>query len=348
MEFIHSVLGPFGRDLAIDLGTANTLIYLRGEGVVCNEPSMIAVHHASSGSRKVLAVGEEAKRMWGRSPSSIVVSRPIRDGAIADFETTKEMLRYFIHKVCRRKLLRPQVLICIPSGLTAVEKRAVVESAESVGARRVYLVEQAMAAAIGAGLPVAEPVGSMIIDIGGGTTDIALISLGGLVWSKSLRIAGDKIDQAVIDLIKQSYNVQIGERTAERVKLMLGSARPDSEIQTLQIKGRDLSTKQPKTIEVNDEEIRRAILEPVHHLLEALRDGLEHTPPELISDILERGIVLAGGGALLRSLDVFMSQETGLPTTVTSEPLKAVAVGAGKLLDNPSLLHQVVLNCENP
>jgi rod shape-determining protein MreB len=344
MEIVHSVLGPFSRDLAIDLGTANTLIYLRGEGVVCNEPSMIAVRHASSGSRKVLAVGEEAKRMWGRTPGSIVVSRPIRDGAIADFETTKEMLRYFIQKVCRRKLLRPQVLICVPSGLTAVEKRAVVESAESVGARRVYLVEQAMAAAIGAGLPVAEPVGSMIIDIGGGTTDIALISLGGLVWSKSLRIAGDKIDQAVIGLIRQSYNVQIGERTAEMVKLMLGSARPDSEIQTLQIKGRDMSTKQPKTIEVDDEEIRRAIMEPVHHLLEAVREGLEHTPPELISDIVERGIVLAGGGALLRNLDVFMSQEIGLPTTVTSDPLKAVAVGAGKLLDNPSLLQQVVLN----
>jgi rod shape-determining protein MreB len=344
MEIVHSVLGPFSRDLAIDLGTANTLIYLRGEGVVCNEPSMIAVRHASSGSRKVLAVGEEAKRMWGRTPGSIVVSRPIRDGAIADFETTKEMLRYFIQKVCRRKLLRPQVLICVPSGLTPVEKRAVVESAESVGARRVYLVEQAMAAAIGAGLPVAEPVGSMIIDIGGGTTDIALISLGGLVWSKSLRIAGDKIDQAVIGLIRQSYNVQIGERTAEMVKLMLGSARPDSEIQTLQIKGRDMSTKQPKTIEVDDEEIRRAIMEPVHHLLEAVREGLEHTPPELISDIVERGIVLAGGGALLRNLDVFMSQEIGLPTTVTSDPLKAVAVGAGKLLDNPSLLQQVVLN----
>jgi rod shape-determining protein MreB len=344
MEIVHSVLGPFSRDLAIDLGTANTLIYLRGEGVVCNEPSMIAVRHASSGSRKVLAVGEEAKRMWGRTPGSIVVSRPIRDGAIADFETTKEMLRYFIQKVCRRKLLRPQVLICVPSGLTPVEKRAVVESAESVGARRVYLVEQAMAAAIGAGLPVAEPVGSMIIDIGGGTTDIALISLGGLVWSKSLRIAGDKIDQAVIGLIRQSYNVQIGERTAEMVKLMLGSARPDSEIQTLQIKGRDMSTKQPKTIEVDDEEIRRAIMEPVHHLLEAVREGLEHTPPELISDIVERGIVLAGGGALLRNLDIFMSQEIGLPTTVTSDPLKAVAVGAGKLLDNPSLLQQVVLN----
>jgi rod shape-determining protein MreB len=344
MEIVHSVLGPFSRDLAIDLGTANTLIYLRGEGVVCNEPSMIAVRHASSGSRKVLAVGEEAKRMWGRTPGSIVVSRPIRDGAIADFETTKEMLRYVIQKVCRRKLLRPQVLICVPSGLTPVEKRAVVESAESVGARRVYLVEQAMAAAIGAGLPVAEPVGSMIIDIGGGTTDIALISLGGLVWSKSLRIAGDKIDQAVIGLIRQSYNVQIGERTAEMVKLMLGSARPDSEIQTLQIKGRDMSTKQPKTIEVDDEEIRRAIMEPVHHLLEAVREGLEHTPPELISDIVERGIVLAGGGALLRNLDVFMSQEIGLPTTVTSDPLKAVAVGAGKLLDNPSLLQQVVLN----
>jgi rod shape-determining protein MreB and related proteins len=344
MEIVHSVLGHFARDLAIDLGTANTLIYLRGEGVVCNEPSMIAVRHASDDSRKVLAVGEQAKRMWGRSPSSIVVSRPIRDGAIADFDTTKAMLRYFIQKVCGRKLLRPKVLICIPSGLTAVEKRAVTESAESVGARRVYLVEQAMAAAVGAGLPVAEPIGSMIIDIGGGTTDIALISLGGLVWSKSLRIAGDKIDQAVIDLIKHRYNVQIGERTAEIVKLMLGSVRPGSEIQTLQIKGRDISTKQPKTIEVDDEEIRKAIMEPVRHVLQAVRDGLEHTPPELISDLVERGIVLAGGGALLRHLDVFLSQEIGLPTTVTSEPLQAVVIGAGKLLDDPALLDQVLLN----
>jgi rod shape-determining protein MreB len=232
----------------------------------------------------------------------------------------------------------------VPSGITAVEKRAVVQSAESVGARRVYLVEQAMAAAIGAGLPVAEPVGSMIIDIGGGTTDIAVISLGGLVWSKSLHIAGDKIDEAVIRLIRQSYNLQIGERTAELIKVMLGSVSPDSEVQTLEIKGRDLSTKQPKTIEVDDEEIRRAIMGPVHHLLEAVREGLEHTPPELISDIAEKGIVLAGGGALLRNLDAFMSQEIGVPTTVTSDPLKAVVLGAGKLLDNPSLLHQVMLN----
>ena len=344
MEIVQSILGTFSRDLAIDLGTANTLIYHRGEGIVCDEPSMIAVRHDSTGSRHVLAVGEEAKRMWGRSPSSIVVSRPIRDGAIADFETTEDMLRYFIKKVCNRRLLRPQVLICVPSGITAVEKRAVVQSAESVGARRVYLVEQAMAAAIGAGLPVAEPVGSMIIDIGGGTTDIAVISLGGLVWSKSLHIAGDKIDDAVIRLIRQSYNLQIGERTAELIKVMLGSVSPDSEIQTLEIKGRDLSTKQPKTIEIDDEEIRRAIMGPVHHLLEAVREGLEHTPPELISDIAEKGIVLAGGGALLRNLDAFMSQEIGVPTTVTSDPLKTVVLGAGKLLDNPSLLHQVMLN----
>jgi rod shape-determining protein MreB and related proteins len=344
MGIVHSVLSTFSRDLAIDLGTANTLIYLRGEGVVCDEPSMIAVRHASTGSRQILAVGEEAKRMWGRSPSSIVVSRPIRDGAIADFETVEDMLRYFIQKVCNRRLLRPQVLICVPSGLTAVEKRAVVESAESLGARRVYLVEQAMAAAIGAGLPVSEPVGSMIIDIGGGTTDIAVISLGGLVWSNSLRTAGDKIDEAIIGLVKQSYNMQIGERTAELVKVMLGSVSPDPEIETIQIKGRDLSTKQPKTVEVNDEEIRQAIMGPVYQLLDAVREGLEHTPPELISDIAERGIVLAGGGALLRNLDAFMLQEIGLPTRVASDPLKAVVRGAGELLDNPSLLHQVLLH----
>ena len=344
MELVQSVRKTFSRDLAIDLGTANTLIYQRGEGIVCDEPSMIAVRRDPQGTRHVLAVGEEAKRMWGRSPGSIVVSRPIREGAIADFETTEDMLRYFIKKVCNRGLLRPQVLICVPSGLTAVEKRAVAQSAESVGARRVYMVEQAMAAAIGAGLPVAEPVASVIVDIGGGTTDIALISLGGFVWSKSVRTAGDKIDQAIADLIKQSYNVQIGERTAEMIKLMLGSVRPDSEIKTLQIRGRDLSTRQPKTIEVDDEEIREAIMGPVHHLVEAIREGLEHTPPELIDDIAERGIVLAGGGALLRNLDAFMSQEIGLPTTVTNDPLKAVALGAGKLLEDPSLLHQVMLN----
>lgn len=345
MEIVQSVRGTFSRDLAIDLGTANTLIYLRGEGIVCDEPSMIAVRRDSDGSRHVLAVGEEAKRMWGRSPSSVVVSRPIREGAIADFETTEAMLRCFIKKVCSRRLLRPQVLICVPSGLTAVEKRAVVQSVELVGARRIYLVDQAMAAAIGAGLPVAEPVASMIIDIGGGTTDIALISLGGLVWSKSVRTAGDEIDQAIMALIKQSYNVQIGERTAEMVKIMLGSAFPDSEsTKTLQIRGRDLSSRQPKTIEVDDEEIRRAIMGPIHHLVDAIREGLQHTPPELIADIAERGMVLAGGGALLRNLDVFMSQETGLPTMVTSDPLKAVALGAGRLLDDQSLLYQVMLN----
>jgi len=344
MEIVKSVRSTFSRDLAIDLGTANTLIYLRGAGIVCNEPSMIAVRRDSYGSRRVLAVGEEAKKMWGRSPGSIVVSRPIREGAIADFETTEEMLRYFIKKVCHRGLFRPHVLICVPSGLTAVEKRAVVESVQLVGARKVYLVEQAIAAAIGAGLPVAEPVASMIVDIGGGTTDIALIALGGLVWSRSVRTAGDKIDQAIMELIRQSYNMQIGERTAETVKLMLGSVRPDSETKSLQIRGRDVSTRQPKTIEVDDEKIRGAMMGPVRHLVETIRDGLEHTPPELTADIAERGMVLAGGGALLRELGAFMSQEVGLPTTVTNDPLKAVALGAGKLLEDPSLLHQVMLN----
>ena len=344
MEIIRSVLSSFSRSLAIDLGTANTLIYLRGEGIVCDEPSMIAVHHGADGSREVLAVGEEAKRMWGRSPSSIIVSRPIREGAITDFETTGDLLRYFIKKVCGRRLLRPEIIICIPSGLTAVEKRAVVESAESVGAHRVYLVEQAMAAAIGGGLPVTEPLGNLIIDIGGGTTDIALISLKGLVWSRSVRTAGDGIDQAIMGLIKRRYDMQIGERTAEMIKIMLGSLRPDPEINTLQIKGRDLSTRRPKTVELDDEEIRQAILGPVHHLVESIHEGLEHTPPELIADIAEQGMVLAGGGALLRNLDVFMSQETGLPTRVAADPLKTVALGAGKLLDDPSLLQDVMLN----
>jgi rod shape-determining protein MreB len=341
---IESVRRTFFSDLAIDLGTANTVIYLRGEGIVCDEPSMIAVRGDANGLWQVLAVGEEAKRMWGRSPSSIIVSRPIREGAITDFQTTGDMLRYFIRKVWGRRLLRPKIIICIPSGLTTVEKRAVVQSAESVGARRVYLVEQAMAAAIGVGLPVTEPAGSMIVDIGGGTTDIALISLGGLVWSRSVRTAGDRIDQAIIGQLKQRYDLEVGERTAEMIKVMLGSVRPGSEISTLQIRGRDLSTKLPKTVEVDDEEIRRAILRPVHHLVETIREGLEHTPPELIADIGERGMVLAGGGALLRNLDAFMSEETGLPTTVARDPLKAVALGAGKLLDNPSLLQQVMLN----
>ncbi len=344
MEIIRSVLSTFSRDLAIDLGTANTLIYLRGEGIVCDEPSMIAVRRDADGSQHVLAVGEEAKSMWGRSPNSIIVSRPIREGAITDFETTQHMLRHFIKRVCNRRLGRPQIIICVPSGITAVEKRAVVQSAESVGARRVHLVDQAMAAAIGAGLPVAEPVASMIIDIGGGTTDIALLSLGGLVWSRSVRTAGDKIDQAIVGVIRRKYDMQIGERTAEKVKLMVGSVCPDSEIKTVKIRGRDLSTRLPKTIEVDDEEIRGAIIGPVRHLVETIHEGLEHTPPELMADIAERGMVLAGGGALLRNLDVFMRRETGLPTIVTGDPLRAVALGAGQLLEDRSLLREVMLN----
>jgi len=339
-----SLWGMLSDDLAIDLGTANTLIYVRGQGIVCNESSVVAVQKDFRGSRRVLAVGIEAKKMLGRTPGNIVAIRPLKDGVIADFETTEAMLRYFIHKVHnRRALVRPRIVICVPNGITEVEKRAVRESAESAGAREVYLMEEPMAAAIGAGLPVTEPVGNMIVDIGGGTTEVAVISLAGIVFSRSVRVGGDKMDESIIQYIKRKYNLLIGERTAELIKITIGSAYPGDEIQTMQIKGRDLVAGVPKTVELSDEEIRDSLLEMINQIVEAVRVALERTPPELASDIVDKGIVLAGGGALLRNLDVLLREETGLPVMVADDPLTAVVMGAGKALDELSLLREVAI-----
>ncbi len=340
-----SLWGFLSNDLAIDLGTANTLIYVKGQGIVCNESSVVAVQRDVRGGRRVLAVGLEAKRMLGRTPGNIVAIRPLKDGVIADFEITEAMLKYFIGKVHnhRKHLVRPRVVICVPNGITEVEKRAVKESAELAGAREVYLMEEPMAAAIGAGLPITEPVGNMIVDIGGGTTEVAVISLAGVVFSRSIRVGGDKMDEAIIQYIKRKYNLLIGERTAELIKITIGSAYPGDEIQTMEIKGRDLVAGVPKTVQLTDEEIRDSLLESINQIVEAVRIALERTPPELASDIVDKGIVLAGGGALLRNLDVLLREETGLPVVVADDPLTAVVMGAGKALDELSLLKELAI-----
>jgi len=339
---LNSLWGMFSNDLAIDLGTANTLIYVKGQGIVCNEPSVVAVQKEAKGGRKVLAVGAEAKKMLGRTPGNIVAIRPLKDGVIADFEITEAMLRYFIQKIHNRKtLVRPRIIICVPFGITEVEKRAVKESAESAGAREVYLIEEPMAAAIGAGLPITEPTGNMIVDIGGGTTEVAVISLAGVVFSKSVRVGGDKMDEAIAQYIKRKYNLLVGERTAELIKITIGSAYPAQEIQTMEIKGRDLVAGVPKTVEISDEEIRDSLLEPINQIVEAVRIALERTPPELASDIVDKGIVLAGGGALLRNLDVLLREETGLPIMLADDPLTAVVMGAGRALDEINLLRDI-------
>src|ERR1700678_31587 len=341
-DWLH---GLFSNDLAIDLGTANTLIYVKGKGIVSCEPSVVAVQKDARGGNKVLAVGREAKEMLGRTPGNIRAVRPLRDGVIADFEITEAMLRYFIARAhSRRTLVKPRIIICVPFGITEVEKRAVKESAESAGAREVYLIEEPMAAAIGAGLPITEPAGNMIVDIGGGTTEVAVISLAGVVFSRSVRVAGDKMDEAIIQHIKRKYNLLIGERTAELIKITIGSAYPGNEIQTMEIKGRDLVAGVPKIIEITDEEIREALMEPVHQVVESVRIALERTPPELASDIVDKGIVLAGGGALLRNLDVLLREETGLPVTLADDPLTAVGMGGGKVLDELSLLRDVTVD----
>lgn len=329
----------FSKDIGIDLGTSNTVVFLRGRGIVLREPTVIAV---SKGSSEVLAVGEEAKKMLGRTPSDIVAIRPMKDGVIADFEITQTMLEYFISKAQgKRSLLRPRVVIGIPSGSTEVERRAVYSAALRAGAREAYLVDEPMAAAIGAGLPVAEPRGSMIVDIGGGTTEIAVISLGGIVTSKSIRIAGDEMDEAIIQYVKKEYNLLIGERTAEEVKMKIGSAYPlETEI-TMEIKGRDLLTGLPKTIEVNSEEVRGALQPVISAIVDAVKSALEATPPELASDIVERGIILAGGGALLKGIDRVLSQETEMPVFVADDPLSCVALGTGKILEEVDILKRV-------
>lgn len=339
-----SLLGFFSNDLAIDLGTANTLIYVKGRGIVCSEPSVVAVRRDSHGEKKVLAVGKEAKEMLGRTPGNVEAIRPMKDGVIADFEITEAMLRFFIRKVHNRKtLVRPRIIVCIPFGITEVEKRAVRESAESAGAREVYLIEEPMAAAIGAGLPITEPSGNMIVDIGGGTTEVAVISLAGIVFSKSVRVAGDKMDEAIIQHIKRNYNLLVGERTAEWIKITLGNAFPDTEPRTMEIKGRDLVTGIPRVLQINSDEIREAIMEPVHAIIEAVKVTLERTPPELAGDIVDKGITLAGGGALLRGLDKLIREETGLPVKIADDPLSCVVLGSGKALDDLNVLREVAL-----
>jgi rod shape-determining protein MreB len=341
----ESFFGLFSNDLAIDLGTANTLVYMKGEGIICNEPSVVAVQKDARGGRRVLAVGAEAKKMVGRTPGNIFAIRPLKDGVIADFEITEAMLRSFIRKSHnnRKTFVYPRIIICVPFGITEVEKRAVTESAESAGAREVYLVEEPMAAAIGAGLPITDPTGNMIVDIGGGTTEVAVISLAGVVFSRSVRVGGDKMDEAIVQYIKRKYNLLVGERTAELIKITIGSAYPSNEIQTMEVKGRDLVNGVPKTVEITDEEIRDSLLEPINQIVETVRIGLERTPPELASDIIDRGIVLAGGGALLRNLDVLIREETGLPVMLADDPLTAVVMGAGKVLDELSLLKEVTI-----
>ena len=335
----NAIWGLFSNDLSIDLGTANTLVYQKGKGIVMDEPSVVAVHKDTN---RVLAVGKEAKNMLGRTPGSIVAIRPMRDGVIANFEITEAMLRYFIQKVHNRKtLVRPRIVISVPSGITQVEKRAVRDSAQSAGAREVYLVEEPMAAAIGAGMPIQEPSGNMIVDIGGGTTEVAVISLSGIVYAKSIRIAGDEMDEAIVNYVKRKYNLLIGERTAEQIKIEIGSAFPQEVKQTLEVKGRDLVAGVPRTQTISDDEIREAMLEPVNAIVDTIRIALERTPPELAADIVDKGIVLAGGGALLRGLDALIREETGLPITIAEDPLTCVARGTGKVLDELDLLRQI-------
>jgi rod shape-determining protein MreB and related proteins len=335
--------GTFSNDLAIDLGTANTLVYARGKGLVCSEPSVVAVasdHHGRND--RVLAVGSEAKAMLGRTPGTIRAVRPIKDGVIADFEVTEAMLRYFIHRAHNRsKLVRPRIVICVPPAITSVEKRAVRESALSAGAREVYLMEEPMAAAIGAGLDVTAPTGNMVVDIGGGTTDVAVISLSGIVTSLSIRCGGDKMDEAIIQYVRRKYNVLIGERTAEEVKISIGTASPHAKTQTMEIKGRDLVAGIPKLVLATSDEIHEALIEPISSIVESVHMTLERTPPELAADIVDRGIVLVGGGSLLRDLDVVLRERTGLPIIRSDDPFTAVVYGAGKALDDLELLKQV-------
>jgi rod shape-determining protein MreB len=334
----------FSNDLAIDLGTANTLVVAKDRGIVINEPSVVAVHRNSRGQTKVLAVGKEAKEMLGRTPGSITAIRPMRDGVIADFEVTQVMLRHFIKKATsEHSLFRPRIIICIPFGITQVEKRAVKESAQMAGAREVFLIEEPMAAAIGAGLPIMEPSGNMIVDIGGGTTEVAVISLGGIVYSKSVRVAGDKFDEAILSYIKRKYSLLIGERTSEQIKIAIGNAYPFEDEKTYEVKGRDMITGAPKTIEVNSEEIRDALAEPVSAVADAIKVALERTPPELAADIVDNGIILAGGGSLLANLDILIKEKTGLPVALAEDPLTCVVRGSGKVLQDIDLLRQVTI-----
>ena len=341
--FLNRILGWFSNDLAIDLGTANTLVYVRGKGIVLCEPSVVAVRKDEQGANRVVAVGKDAKMMLGKTPGNIQAIRPMKDGVIADFEVAEAMLRYFIRKVHnRRSLIRPRIIVCIPSGVTQVERRAVRESAESAGAREVYLIEEPMAAAIGAGLPITEPLCNMVVDIGGGTTEVAIISLAGIVYSRSVRAGGDKMDLAVLQHIKRKYNLLIGERTAELIKTTIGNAYPTEQVETMSIKGGDLVSGIPKTVEINSDEVRESIQEQIDSIVEIVKIALEQMPPELAGDIVDRGIVLTGGGALLKGLDQLLRKETGLPITITEDPLSTVVLGSGKALEEIEILKEVL------
>ena len=336
-----NLLGMLSADMAIDLGTANTLVYVKGRGIVLNEPSVVAIASVK-GRKQVLAVGDEAKMMLGRTPGNIQAIRPLRDGVIADFEVAEEMIKHFIRKVHnRRSFASPQIIVCVPSGSTAVERRAIQESAESAGARRVFLIEEPMAAAIGAGLPVTEPTGSMVVDIGGGTTEVGVISLGGMVYSGSVRVGGDKFDEAIVNYIRRNYGMLIGETTAEQIKQTIGSAFPGSEVKEMEVKGRNLAEGIPRSFTVSSNEILEALTDPLNSIVSAVKSALERTPPELGADIAEHGMVLTGGGALLRDVDRLLMEETGLPVIVADDPLTCVVRGCGKALENMEKLSTI-------
>ncbi len=341
MGIISSIIGRFSDDLAIDLGTANTLVYVKGKGIILDEPSVVAIEKKSE---EVLAVGLEAKKMVGRTPGNIVAIRPMKDGVIADFEIAEKMLRHFISKAHNRSaFVRPRIIICVPSKITQVEQRAVRDSASLAGGREVYLVEEPIAAAIGAGLPIAEPFGNMVVDIGGGTTDVAVISLAGIVYSESVKVAGDKMDDAIINYIKRKYNLLIGDHMAELIKLGIGSAYPLDEKKTMAIKGRDLITGIPKTLVIDDSEVREALAEPISAIVNAIKVALENTPPELAGDIIDRGIVLTGGGSLICGMDIRLREETNLPVITVDNPLTTVVLGTGTILDELDLLRKVAI-----
>jgi rod shape-determining protein MreB and related proteins len=344
---LDRLTGFFSNDMAIDLGTANTLVYVRGRGVLLSEPSVVAVKMDLKRGPRIVAVGTDAKKMLGRTPDNIKAIRPMKDGVIADFEVTEAMLKHFILKIHKRRfLVKPRIVICIPSGGTQVEMRAVRDAAMSAGAREVYLVEEPIAAAIGARLPITEPTCSMIVDIGGGTTEVAVISMSDIVYSKSLRVAGDKIDNAIIRYVKQKYSLLIGERTAETVKMMIASALPGRDIALVEVKGRDLIAGIPKIIALRSDEVSEAISEPIRSILETIKTALEQTPPELAADIVDSGIVLTGGGSLLKNLDVLISRETGLPVRVADDPLSTVVIGSGMIFENPDLMKDIFVRAD--
>ncbi len=328
-------------DIGVDLGTANVLVYVKGKGIVLREPSVVAI---DKDSNRVLAIGEEARRMLGRTPGNIVAIRPLREGVIADYDTTESMLRHFIRKVAGKSIFfKPRIMVCIPSGVTTVEKRAVLEAAMQAGARKTYLIEEPLAAALGAGLDIAEPCGAMVVDIGGGTTDVAVLSLGGIVVSESLRIGGDRFDESLVSFVKKEYKIMIGERTAEEMKVQIGTAFPNSRNETMEVRGRDLLSGLPKTVRITSEETREALAEPVALIVQCVKSVLENTPPELASDIMDRGIVMTGGGSLLHGLDRLIQEETGIPTYLAEDPLSCVALGTGKALESLENLEESLL-----